>query len=61
MTTKTQTAAYAIVNRQGEIVSLHTEPVPAGEGWGHDHELVELSRQHRVGDRIEWDARGREQ
>lgn len=54
------TATYAIVTASGEIVSLHAEPVPAGQGWGHDHELVELVRPHRIGDRIEWDARGRE-
>lgn len=52
------TTTYAIVTAQGVIVSMHDEPVPAGEGWGHDHELVELTRPHRVGDRIEWDARG---
>lgn len=54
------TTTYAIVNRRGEIISLHDAPVPAGQGWGHDHELVELVRPHRVGDRLDYDARGRE-
>ncbi len=54
------TDTYAIINSKGEIVSLHDEPVPAGQGWGHDHELVELAQPHTVGDRIDWDARGRE-
>lgn len=49
---------YAIINTRGEILSLHAEHVPAGDGWGYDHELVELRRAHQVGDRIEWDARG---
>lgn len=53
-------APYAIVTAQGIIVSLHTDPVPAGQGWGFDRELVELRRPHVIGDSIEWDAHGRE-
>ena len=51
---------YAIVTARGEIVSLHAAAVPAGAGWGFDRELVALARPHRIGDRIEWDARGTE-
>ena len=54
------TTTYAIVTRRGEIVSLHADPIPAGHGWGFDRELVELTRPHRVGDVIDWDAHGRE-
>lgn len=59
-TAKAEPTRYAIVDRHGVIISLHDEYVPAGEGWGHDTELVELSRPHAVGDRIEYDASGRE-
>lgn len=53
-------AAYAIIDATGTIVSLHDEPVPAGEGWGSDRELVALIQPHQIGDRIEWDSRGNE-
>ena len=53
-------ARYAIITAHGLILSLHDEPVPAGQGWGHDRELVALIRRHRIGDTIAWDARGRE-
>lgn len=56
MTTKTM--SYAIVTAAGVIVSLHDEPVPAGQGWGHDRELVELTQPHKIGDTIEWNAKG---
>ena len=49
---------YAIVDKHGMIVSLHTERLPAGQGWGYDRELVELRQPHAEGDCIDWDARG---
>ena len=58
--TKRLNHPYAIVSRHGEIVDLLTEPVPAGQGWGHDRELVELANPHRIGDRIDYDKHGRE-
>lgn len=52
------TTTYAIVTADGIIESLHDQPVPAGEGWGFDRELVELTRAHRIGDHIEYDEHG---
>lgn len=54
------TTSYAIVDRSGTILSLHAEFMPAGEEWGFDRELVELTQSHCIGDRIEYDAKGRE-
>ena len=51
-------STYAIVLGDGTIVSIHEEPIRAGAGWGHDRELVELTREHRIGDRIDWDRHG---
>lgn len=59
MTTTTD-RPYAIVDAHGTIVSLHDAPVPSGEGWGFDRELVELRRPHAIGDRIDYDQHGRE-
>lgn len=56
--TTTTAYYYAIVDRRGIIVSLHDAPVPAGAGWGHDHELIELVQPHEVGDRIDYDEHG---
>lgn len=40
---------YAIIDAKGTIISLHSEPVPPGEGWGFDRELlVELTRPHVI-------------
>ena len=61
MTRQTTTPyAYAIIDANGVILSLHREAIPAGDGWGFDRELVELVAAHRVGDTIDWDAKGRE-
>lgn len=49
---------YAIVAANGTILSLHAAAVVCGVGWGFDSELVELTRPHRIGDQIDWNARG---
>ena len=56
----TADSGYAIVDADGTILSLHPDPVPAGEGWGFDRELIELRATHAVGDRVEYDEHGRE-
>lgn len=58
--TTTADRRYAIVDKDGAIISLHAEPVPPGVGWGFDRELVELRRRHAIGDRIDYDRHGRE-
>jgi hypothetical protein len=51
---------FAIVNSQGVITEIVASREEAEGRWGFDHELVELVKPHRVGDTIDWDAKGKE-